>query len=711
MRRRRVPLVPQMELGDCGAACLAMVLAYHGRVVRLEELRMETGTDRDGVGAVAILEAARRYGLSARGVAADVGSLGHLPRGSILHWDFDHFVVFEGADRRGVDVVDPAVGRRRVPMDTFRHSFTGVALVFEPTEDFAAGRGHAAGTWRYVRPLLGQSRSLGRVLVASVVIRVLAVAFPILTGLVVDEIAPSRDRHLLTVVAVAMLAVVLYQLLAAVVRAQLLLQLRTHLDVRLTTTFVEHLVRLPYSFFLRRSAGDLMMRLQSNSEVREILTTGALAAVLDGTLATGYLVALFVVDATLGALVLGLGVLQVAVLVGSWRRHQRLMAESLEVESRSQSYTYELLAGVETLKAMGAETRAAERWQGFFAEEINATLARGRLTAWIEALTGTLEIGSPLVILVFGAFRVLDGDLSLGAMLAATALAVGFLEPLGALVEGALPMAVTRSYMERLNDVLDTPQEQAGETVVPAPRLAGHVVAENLSFRYSPRTPPVVVDVSLEVRPGQQLGIAGRSGAGKSTLAHLLLGLYPPTSGRILFDGLDLTTLEVRSVRRQLGIVTQRPYLFGASIAENIAFNAPGAGLDEIMDAARLACVHDDIMALPLGYETLLGDGGSSLSGGQQQRIALARALVHRPAILLLDEATSDLDSLTERRIFEQLAGLRCTTIVIAHRLSTIRHADTILVMEAGRVTERGTHDDLVALGGAYSDLVAAQEA
>jgi ABC-type bacteriocin/lantibiotic exporter with double-glycine peptidase domain len=296
-------------------------------------------------------------------------------------------------------------------------------------------------------------------------------------------------------------------------------------------------------------------------------------------------------------------------------------------------------------------------------------------------------------------------------MLAATALAVGFLEPLAALVEGALPMAVTRSYMDRLNDVLDSPPEQTDEAVMPAPRLAGHLVAENVSFRYSPRMPAVVVDVSLEVRHGEHLGIAGRSGAGKSTLAHLLLGLYTPTSGRILFDGLDLTTLDARSVRRQLGIVTQRPYLFAATIADNIAFNATGAGLDEVMEAARLACVHDEIMALPMGYDTVLGDGGSSLSGGQQQRIALARALVHRPAILLLDEATSDLDGLTERRIFEQLAGLQCTTIVIAHRLSTIRHADTILVMDAGRIAERGTHADLVALGGTYSDLVAAQEA
>lgn len=707
--RRRVPWIRQMEVADCGAACLAMVLAYHGKQVRLDELRDMTSTNRDGVDAFALTQAARRYGLSARGVAADLDALDHLPPGSILHWEFTHFVVFERVGSKSVHIVDPALGRRRVSMETLRHAYTGVAIVFEPGEDFQRSGLEAKGTWRYLRPLLGQSRMLTRVLATSVLIRLVALALPLLTGLVVDEIAPRNDRHLLFVVGAALGGVVAYHFLASLLRGHLLLQLRTHLDVRLTTSFVEHLVDLPYGFFLKRSAGDLMMRLQSNAVVREILTTGAFSALLDGSLASFYLVLLVALSPPLAALVLGLGLLQVAVLVLSWRRNQHLMSESLQVEAKAQSYTYELLAGIETLKASGAERRAAEHWEGLFVDEVNVALARGRLNAAIEAVMGALEMGSPLAILVYGGFQVLDGSMSLGTMLAATALAAGFLEPLATLVETGLQVQLTRSYMERINDVLDKPREQQGQAVVRAHRLSGHVRAEAVSFAYGYLAPPVVRDVSLEVQPGQQLGIVGRSGSGKSTLAHLLLGLYTPTSGRILFDEADLTELDVHSLRRQVGIVTQRPYLFGSTIRENIALSDPGIPLEAVVEAARLACIHDDIIAMPMGYETPLLDGGASLSGGQQQRIALARALVHRPAILLLDEATSDLDSVTEQMVLDNLDSLHCTRIVIAHRMSTITSADLVLVMEEGRIVEQGTHDDLMTLGGAYRQLVATQ--
>jgi ATP-binding cassette subfamily B protein len=706
---RRVPLVRQMALADCGAACLAMVLAYHGRDVPLDELRQMTSTNRDGVDALAVTQAARRYGLSARGVAADLDDLQHLPPATILHWEFTHFVVFERLRGNGVQVVDPAMGRRRLSMDVFRRSYTGVAITFEPGEDFQASKLSTTGTWRYLRPLLGQSRSLTRVLVGSVLLRLLALSLPLLTGLLVDEIVPRNDHHLLLVTGAVMAAVVGYFFLVTMLRSHLLLQLRTRLDVRLTTNFVEHLVDLPYSFFLGRSAGDLMMRLDSHTIVREFLTTATISALIDGSLASLYLVLLFMLSPPLAALVLGLGLLQVTVLLLSWRRNQHLMSESLQVEAKSQSYTFELLAGIETLKAAGAERRAADHWERLFIDQVNVALRRGRLEASVLAVTGTFQLASPLAILVYGGFQVLDGSLSLGTMLAAAALAAGFLEPLATMIDTGLKLQLLRSYMERINEVLDTPREQEGQAVTTAHRLQGRVKAEGVSFSYGPLAPAVVKDVALEVQPGQLVGVVGRTGSGKSTLAHLLLGLYPPTAGRILFDGTDLAELELKSLRTQIGIVTQRPYLFGATIRQNIALSNPAMPHEMVVDAARLACIHDDIIAMPMGYETRLVDGGASLSGGQQQRIALARALAHRPTIVLLDEATSDLDGVTERRVHQNLSELGCTRIVIAHRLSTIVDADLILVMEDGRIVQQGTHDELSALPGPYRQQVSAQ--
>jgi ABC-type bacteriocin/lantibiotic exporter with double-glycine peptidase domain/DNA-binding CsgD family transcriptional regulator len=479
--------------------------------------------------------------------------------------------------------------------------------------------------------------------------------------------------------------------------------------MRLTLGFVEHLVDLPYAFFLKRSGGDLAMRLQSIAQVRELLTTGALSAVLDGAFACFYLVALLVLSLWMGLLVLGLGVLQVAVLVLARHRNQRLMAESLHVQARSQSYVYQLLGGIEDLKAAGAERRASAHWSNLFVDQVNVSLARGRLEALTESATVALGVASPLAVLAVGGAQVLNGGLSVGKMLALAALSAGFLVPLATLVTTGLQLQLLGSYMQRINDVLDAPKEQQDQRVRRAPTLSGRIVAEGVSFRYSRLAPLVVEDVSLEVEPGRTLAIVGRSGSGKTTLGRLLLGLYQPESGRILYDGIDLAELEARSVRSQLGIVTQRPYLFGTSIRENIALTDPSLDLDAVVRAAKLACIDEDIAAMRMAYETIMVDGGASLSGGQRQRVALARALAHSPSILLLDEATSELDALTERVVYNNIAGLGCTAIVIAHRLSTIAGADLILVMEGGRIVERGTHDELLALRGRYHELIASQ--
>src|SRR5262249_5430847 len=375
----------------------------------------------------------------------------------------------------------------------------------------------------------------------------------------------------------------------------------------------------------------------------------------------------------------------------------------------SGAYTVQVLAGIETLKAMGREDRAVQHWSNLFVDNLNASLGRGQLGALVDALTASLRLASPLIVLCIGALQVLAGDLSLGTMLALNALAAGFFAPLSNLVSTAGELQLVENYAERLDDVFNTAPEQDRSKAKQVQVLRGLIELDHVSFRYGPLSPFVIQDVSVRIEPGQFVALVGKSGSGKSTLASLLAGLYLPGSGRILYDGVDLSELDLRSVRQRLGIVTQRPYLFNQSIRQNIAGADPSVSLDAVVDAAKRACIHEEILEMPLGYNTVLQEGGGSVSGGQRQRIALARALVTKPAILILDEATSALDAVTEKNVQAELAKLRCTRIIIAHRLSTIASADLLLVLDQGRVVEHGTHQELISRRGAYEQLVSAQ--
>jgi ABC-type bacteriocin/lantibiotic exporter with double-glycine peptidase domain len=711
LRRRRVPVLRQLSAVECGPACLAMILSYHGRATTVAECRERCGGGRDGTTARTLTAVARGYGLRPIAYSLEPAACAELALPAIIHWEFNHFVVLESWTPHAVAVVDPAQGRRRLSAAAFDQGFTGVALTFTPDAGFIHRRAPRQVSWlRYVaRPVRSAPGILAQILVASILLLIAGLVLPVATGIVVDHIVPGRMTDVLPVLGLGFALAVLTQLVTAYLRGTLLASLQARLDAHLMSGFVGHLFALPYRFFQQRATGDLLMRLASNATIREIVTGQTLSFILDGTLVLGYVALLLLRAPTFGALVIGLGALQFALFVLAQQRLYALTQQELVTQAAEQSYLADALGGMATLKASGGEERAFARWSNLFVADLNVTLQRNQLIALIDAAQTALRTASPLALLWVGVGLVLNGSLSTGTMLALSALASAALAPLVALVANVQQLQVAQAQIERIADVLEAAPEQDTRTAMPAPRLSGRIELRQVSFRYDAQAAPIVSDISLTVEPGQKIALVGRTGSGKTTLALLLLGLYEPTEGDILYDGHSLRTLDYRSLRRQFGVVLQEARLFAGSIRQNIAADDPTVSLDQVMAAARVAAIDEEIAALPMGYETLVTEGGGGLSGGQRQRIALARAVVRQPSVLLLDEATSHLDALTEARVDANVSALACTRVVIAHRLSTIRDADLILMVEAGRIVERGTNAQLVARGGQYAVLVRGQ--
>jgi ATP-binding cassette subfamily B protein len=714
-RPRRVRVMRQLSEVECGPACLAMLLTAHGRHTRVPELRELLGTGRDGVTARMLVTAARAYGFDVKAFRCPPSALAEMLLPAIVHWRKGHFLVIERWSPRGVEVVDPADGRRRLSPEEFAEGFSGVVLVLRPGPEFERRRVSLPPAWRHLvrqfRRLPGTRRLLLQVLAASLLLQVLGLAVPVFTQVLVDRILPMGVTSVMTMLGLGMLALALSQAVTSYLRAALLIRLQARVDAQLMLGFFSHLLTLPFRFFQHRNTGDLLMRLSSNAMIREVLTSQSLAVVLDGVFVLVYLAILLKLSPLFGLLAATIGLFQVLLLLGTTRRVQELTARDLATQAMAQDYLVEALRGIGTLKASGAEHRAVDYWSELYFRHLKVSLSRNQLSAAIETALGTLRTLSPILLLWLGAARVLDGTMTLGTMLALNALAVSFLTPLGSLVANGQQFQFIGAHLDRLADVFETEPEQHRDEVAEAGRLTGRIEFRNVSFRYDPQGPMVLQNLTFAVEPGQKVALVGRTGSGKSTLAMLLLGLYAPTEGVILYDGVPLSRLSLPSVRGQFGVVMQEAFLFSGSIRENIAFNDPRMPLDRVVRAAQLAGIHEEIVQWPLGYETRLSEGGSGLSGGQRQRLSIARALAHSPALLLLDEATSHLDVVTEAQVDASLSGLDCTRVVIAHRLSTIRNADRILVLEEGELVESGTHDALLAREGVYASLVRVQQA
>ncbi|MBK7828840.1 ATP-binding cassette domain-containing protein [Nannocystis sp.] len=700
---RKTPFVQQMEAVECGAASLTMVLRHFGHHAELAEVREVAGVSRDGVTAKSIVHAARHYGLVPRARKLEPEALAGVSGPAILHWEMNHFVVFDRWTARGVRILDPGVGPRLVSFADFDLSFTGVCIEFTPGADFVAKPQRRAALERYLALLRGAPSALVLLALASLLLNAFGLGLPVATQVIVDRVLGHDQWSWLPIVGAAALALIAAQMVVGVSRAVLLARLRAHLDVEIGASFVQHLLSLPMRVFSQRSTADLIGRVQGIGRVREMLAGAAVTLVVDGVLMLSYLALIVIYEWRLGLVVVaGLALYVVSFAVARPRQLERFRERNVKDIKRDVEL-YQALRGILTLKSAGREQGAYERWQQ---KSGHADVAGVREAQGQDVVTVVLHIIRavlPAIMLLAGAHFVITGALTLGAFLGVLFLQGLIFEPLERLIQTLLAAQELPVHLERIDDILLTAPESPGGR--PCPPLEGRITFENVSFRYGPTSPLTLDNVSFTVDRGEKIALVGPSGSGKSTIGRLLTGLYRPSSGRILLDGHDLAELDLATARRQLGVVLQETAIFDGTVAENIALYHRGAPLAAIVEAARVAQIHEDVEALPQGYDTRISASSCPLSGGQQQRLALARAVMHRPAIMLLDEATSALDSVTESAIEQFLASRLCTRIVIAHRLSTVRDADRILVLSQGRVVEQGRHAELGARGGLYAEL------
>lgn len=716
--RVRVPTVLQMEAVECGAACLAMVLAHHRRLVPLEEVRVACGVSRDGSKASNVVKAARSYGLVARGFKKEPGELRSLPAPMIVHWNFNHFVVLEGFGKGRAFLNDPAHGPRSVTEEEFDQSFTGVALTFEPSPEFVPGGEGRSLLAALRRRLTGLHGAVVYVVLAGLALVLPGLLVPAYARVFVDDVLVKGMGEWVGPLTGFMAATALVVALLTWLQQRYLLRLEARLAIGTSARFLWHVLHLPLQFFTQRFPGEIASRVGINDRVAQLLSGELATTALAAVVVVFYAALMFRYDAVLAAVVVATAGLNVAALRHVAQRRTDLSARLQQDRGKAIGTAMGGLLNIENLKATGAESDFFARWSGYYAKAANAQHQLALQTTLLSAVPPLLLALSSALLLGVGGLRVMDGELSMGMLIAFQALMLAFLAPVNSLVNLGSTLQEVRGDMNRLDDVLRAetermvavapPSNDVADTPVPA-RLDGHLELRRISFGYSRLEPALIQDFSLELRPGMRVALVGGSGSGKSTVARLVSGLYEPWAGEVLLDGIPRAAIPRPVMTSSLTVVDQEVFLFEGTVRENLTLWDPTVPEPDLVEAARDACIHEDVSARPGGYGSLVEEGGRNFSGGQRQRMEIARALVNRPSVIVLDEATSALDPAVEQRIDDHLRRRGCTCLIVAHRLSTIRDCDEIVVMDAGRIVQRGTHDELRDADGPYRDLIAAE--
>ena len=709
--RAKTPAVLQLEAVECGAAALAAVLGFYKRFVPLAELRRECGVSRDGSKASNIVKAARRYGLLAKGLTLSSADLTEINAPSIIFWNFNHFVTFEGRHNDQVYVNDPAVGHRVISRQEFDRCFTGVVLAMEPGSDFEAG-GRLPSLWpALMERLVGSFAPALYCFLAGLLLVVPGLAVPAFNQIFVDSVILEGRADWLRPLILAMLIALGSQALLHFLQLRYLRRLKVKLAMNMSSKYIWHMLQLPVSFYQQRFPGEVANRSALNDKLAGLMS-GQLAQTAISVVMMGFYGAvMFAYDVLLTSI--GIAFAAINFLVLRLVSSQRVESNMLVLSEMGKTYGAAIsgLNNIETIKASGLENEFFQRFGGYFAKGTNAAQALQRSNLVLSILPSLLLGLTTATVLVIGAFRVIDGALTIGMLIAFQSLMASFLMPISDLSNLGQKFQELRGDLDRVDDVLQFPvaaPQKPAKTQKELTRLDGEVELIDATFGYSPLGKPFFKGIDLHVAPGNVIALVGGSGSGKSTLARLICGDYPLWEGEILFDAIPRDEIPEQVLTNSFSVVDQEISLFAATVRENLTLWDQTVPSDRLIAACEDAAIRGVIESLPNGFETAILEGGSNLSGGQRQRLEIARALVRQPSIIVLDEATSALDAETESIVMERVRMRGCTAIIVAHRLSTVRDADQILVMSRGKVIERGTHEELWALDQEYARLMQA---
>jgi NHLM bacteriocin system ABC transporter peptidase/ATP-binding protein len=710
--RVKTPTILQMEAVECGAAALAIVLAYFGRWVALEELRHECGVSRDGSKASNVLKAARKYGLDAKGYKYDtLEKLFDLKFPAILFWNFNHFLVLEGFDGEKAYLMDPAGGPRVITMQELDASYSGVVLTFECGPEFKKG-GEAPNLVPALRRrLVGSESALLYTILCGLLLVIPGLVIPTFTRVFIDDYLLAGQAWLITPLMLAMAATVAIQGALTWLQRYYLLRLETRLALGTSSRFFNHILRLPAAYFGQRFAGEIGSRVQINDKVAKVISGKLATTVIDSVMTVFYALLMFTYSVSLTFVVIGIAMLNVAAVKLAARIRTDASRRLMQDKGKLMGTAMNGLRMIETLKATGSEGEFFGRWSGYYAKSINTEQQLNVLSQISGAVPPFVQTMSTAAVLVLGGIKVMEGELTVGMLVAYQTLLGSFTRPLTSFVQFGSTLQELQADMNRLDDVIRYPEDKqysagVGQAQPKRVKLSGKVELRNITFGYSPLDKPLVENFNLVVQPGRRVALVGSSGSGKSTVAKLVSGLYEPWSGEVLFDDVPRSALARDLVVNSLGVVDQEVFLFGGSVSENVTMWDPTIALPRITEACRDAAIAEVIEARESAYQSRVQEGGGNFSGGQCQRLEIARALVGDPSIIILDEATSALDPTTEVWIDESIRRRGCTCIIIAHRLSTIRDADEIVVLDRGKIVQRGTHEEMKDKDGPYRRLI-----